>query len=103
MLLEILIDILDTIAAVFLEHIIAHLANPSAAAFIVNPVPARIQAAGRVLPAVRVTVIPEVRCSIRIILVQVFHGYAGVRNGRSEGKTQPNPAGARSGMGAMRG
>ncbi len=101
MVLEILIDIVDTIAAVFFENIVAHLADTSFAAFIINTVPARIQSARRVLSAVSVTVIPEMSGSVRMILVQVFH--AGVRNGRSEGKTQPNPAGAESGMGAMRG
>ncbi len=99
--MEILIIILDTIAAVFLENIIAHLANPPPASLIKDAVLPRIQPARRKLTAVSVPVIPEMSSSVQVILVQVFH--AGVRNGRSEGKTQPNPAVAGSGMEAMRG
>lgn len=86
--------ILDAIAAVFFEHVIAHLADPSTAAGFMHLIFARVQPAGRKLTAVGISVIPEMSGSIRVILVQVLH--ARVRNGRSEGKTQPNPAGVLS-------
>ena len=70
---EILINIRDSIAGVFLEDIVAHLANPSISSVIVNLVPFLFQPARRVLPAVGITVIPEVGGCIRIILVQVAH------------------------------
>jgi hypothetical protein len=69
--LQILINICDAIARVFLEHVVAHIANPPVTAILVNMITPRVQTAGRKLAAVSITVIPDVGSTVRMILVQV--------------------------------
>lgn len=73
--LKILINILDAIARVLLENIVAHLANAPVSAILMNVITLWVQAAGRVLTAVGIIVIPDMSSTIWMPLVKVLdHG-----------------------------
>ena len=72
MSLQILINIRDSIAGVLFEDIVTHLADPPVAAIGMYMVTLGIEAAGRVLTAVGITVIPDMSSTIRMTLVKIF-------------------------------
>jgi hypothetical protein len=83
--LQILINIRDSIAGVLFEDVVAHLADSPVAAIGMYMITLRIEAAGRVLTAVGITVIPDMSSTIGMTLVKIFDhsGLLRKREGRS--------------------
>jgi hypothetical protein len=70
--LQILINVRDAIASVLFEDVFAHLADSPVSAMFIHTVTLGIEAAGRVLTAVSVTVIPDMSSTIRMTLVKIL-------------------------------